>query len=110
QNDLAMAAGLAALHVIEDERLVQNAQRMGELFRTLCEPLLKKFEMLKEIRGKGLMIGFEFGRPKSFKLNIGWKLVHTADKGLFGQMVVIPLFAKHKILTQVAGHQVDIIK
>jgi acetylornithine/succinyldiaminopimelate/putrescine aminotransferase len=110
QNDMAMAAGLAALHVIDEEKLVENAAKMGALFESKCKLLQQKYEMFKEYRGKGLMIGFEFGKPKSLKLGIGWKLVHTADKGLFGQMIVIPLLAKHRILTQVAGHQVDILK
>ncbi|HRK01495.1 MAG TPA: aspartate aminotransferase family protein [Oligoflexia bacterium] len=110
QNDFAAAAGLATLHVLEAENLIQNAERMGQLFLDLCRPMVDRFEMLKEVRGKGLMVGFEFGAPKSLSLNIGWKLVHTADKSLFAQLIVLPLFTKHKILTQVAGHGIDIIK
>lgn len=110
QNDLSMAAGLITLKVMEEEKLIENAAKMGELFLELCRPLVERFEMLKEVRGKGLMVGFEFGKPKSLSLNMGWKLVHAADKSLFGQLIVLPLFSKHKILTQVAGHSVDIIK
>lgn len=110
QNDLAMAAGIITLKVLEEEKLIENAAKMGDLFLELCRPLVDKFEMLKEVRGKGLMIGFEFGKPKSLSLNMGWKLAHAADKSLFGQLIVLPLFSKHKILTQVAGHAVDIIK
>lgn len=110
QNDMSMVAGLATLHVLEEEKLIQNAERMGNLFLELCQPMVQKFEMLKEVRGKGLMVGFEFGAPRSISLNIGWKLVHTADKSLFAQLIVLPMFSRHKILTQVAGHGIDIIK
>lgn len=110
QNDLAMAAGLAALHVLDEEKLVENAARMGQLFLDLCKPLTEKYELLKDVRGKGLMVGFEFGKPKSVKLSMAWSMIHAADKSLFSQMIVIPLYADHRILTQVAGHQIDIVK
>jgi len=66
--------------------------------------------MLSEIRGKGLMIGIQFSEPKSLKLRGGWKLVHKLNKSLFGQMITVPLMEKHHILTQVAGHNLDVIK
>ena len=56
------------------------------------------------------MVAVEFAEPKSFRLRAAWKLIQAADKGLFAQMVVIPLLKKHRILTQVAGHHMDIIK
>ena len=66
--------------------------------------------MLTEVRGRGLMIGFEFGKPRSLKLKAGWNTLQAARKGLFAQMVVVPLFQRHRILTQVSGDHVDIIK
>ena len=39
-----------------------------------------------------------------------WKLVGTIEKGLFTQAIVMHLLDKHRMLTQVAGHQVDIVK
>ena len=63
-----------------------------------------------EVRGKGLMIGIEFKSPKSLKLKAAWAMIHAANKGLFGQMIVVPLMAKHRVLTQVAGHNIDLVK
>jgi ornithine--oxo-acid transaminase len=74
------------------------------------DPLLQQFELLTHIRGKGLMIAFEFGKPRSLKLKLGWKMVEAARKGLFSQLVTVPLFQRHRILTQVAGHNVNIVK
>ena len=56
------------------------------------------------------MIAIEFGAPKSFSLKTAWNLLETANKGLFCQMVTIPLFAHHGILTQVAGHGMNVVK
>ena len=62
------------------------------------------------MRGKGLMIGVEFGAPSSLKLKASWSMLETASKGLFCQLITIPLFKEHKILTQVAGHGSHTIK
>lgn len=109
-NAQAMAAGLATLHVMRDEKVVENARRVGDLFRTRLAALTEKYELLAEVRGRGLMIGIEFGRPKSLKLRTGWTALQAARKGLFAQMVVVPLLQKHRILTQVSGDHLEVIK
>jgi ornithine--oxo-acid transaminase len=110
KNNLAMAAGLASLAVIEDERLVENAAVRGSGLLRRLGALVGKYELLKEVRGQGLMIALEFGPPKSLGLRAAWTLLETATKGLFCQTVIIPLFARHRILTQVAGHEMSVIK
>ncbi|PYC85844.1 aspartate aminotransferase family protein [Streptomyces tateyamensis] len=109
-NAQAMAAGLATLKVMKDERVVENARVVGELFRSRLAALGEKYEMLAEVRGRGLMIGIEFGRPKSLKLRTGWTALQAARKGLFAQMVVVPLLQRHRILTQVSGDHLEVIK
>jgi ornithine--oxo-acid transaminase len=66
--------------------------------------MIPRYEMLREVRGKGVMIGIEFGPPESFRLKASWNVLETANKGLFCQLITIPLFKEHKILCQVAGH------
>ncbi len=110
QNDLAMAAGLATLHVIEQENLIERSARMGEYLMNGLEELAGRYELIHEIRGKGLMIGIQFGEPESFTLKTGWKLLHKMNEDLFCQMITIPLLEKHNILTQVAGHGIDTVK
>lgn len=110
KNDLAMAAGIATLEVIESEKLVENAARTGQRLLTAFKGMAERHELLCDVRGMGLMIGIEFGAPKSLKLRASWTMIETANKGLFCQLITIPLFKDHKILTQVAGHGSRTIK
>src|SRR5205814_89897 len=70
----------------------------------------KKYEMFREVRGKGLMIGIEFGPPSSTTLRMGWSLLHKLNPSLFCQVMLIPLLTDHRILAQVAGYHLDVIK
>jgi ornithine--oxo-acid transaminase len=110
KNDLAMAAGLATLEVIEREGLLDNAARLGARLLRAFDGFAQRYELVKSARGKGLMIGIEFGAPQSLKLKASWNVLETVSAGLFCQLIVIPLFKDHKILTQVAGHASHTIK
>jgi ornithine--oxo-acid transaminase len=109
-NAQAMAAGLATLHVIDQENVVDNARKVGELLQSRLAELVDRYEMLHEVRGRGLMIGIEFGRPTSWKLRGSWTALQAARKGLFAQTVVHALFHQHHILTQVSGDHLEVIK
>jgi ornithine--oxo-acid transaminase len=110
KNPMAMAAGLATLHVLEEEKLIENSAKLGDLFLRKLQPLTEKYELFAEVRGKGLAIGLEFRSPKSLTLKLGWQLLETVQKGLFSQLITVPLFQRHRILTQVAGNNMNIIK
>ena len=110
RNNLAMACGLAALEVIDSEKLVENSAQMGALLMQRIDALRAKHSFIKEVRGKGLIIAIEFQEPKELKLKLGWKLLHKVDKVLFAQMVVTQMLSQHRILTQVAGHAMDVLK
>jgi ornithine--oxo-acid transaminase len=110
QGSFAMAAGLAALDVLDRENLIQRAENMGNLIGEGVKAMIPRFEFLKEIRWRGLMMGIEFGSPKSLTLKAAWSLMHTMDKSLFPQAAIIPLMDKHHIITQVAGHHIDVMK
>jgi ornithine--oxo-acid transaminase len=110
KNDLAMAAGLATLEVIESEGLIQNAARTGARLLEAFQGMARNYELVKAVRGKGLMIGVEFGAPRSLKLKAAWTLLETVGTGLFCQLITIPLFRDHKILAQVAGHANHTVK
>ncbi|MFI1737332.1 aspartate aminotransferase family protein [Streptomyces sioyaensis] len=109
-NAQAMAAGLAVLAVMEDEQLVAHARHTGDLLRSRLAALIDRYELLHDVRGRGLMIGIEFGRPKSLSLRGRWRMLQAARKGLFAQMVVVPLLQRHRILTQVSGDHLEVIK
>lgn len=110
QNDLAMAAGLATLHVLAAEELPRRAAEIGDYLMEGLRNLAGRFEMLREIRGKGLMIALQFAEPSAAPLRAGWKLLHGMNDDLFCQMITMPLLEKHGILTQVAGHGLDTVK
>jgi acetylornithine/succinyldiaminopimelate/putrescine aminotransferase len=110
ENDLAMAAGLATLKVLKEEKLVENAATQGDRLMLGLRDLGQKYEMFGEVRGKGLMVGIEFCPPESRSLKMGWNLLHKLDPSLFCQSMLIPLMTDHRVLAQVAGHHLDIIK
>jgi ornithine--oxo-acid transaminase len=110
KSDMAMAAGLAALDVLHEERVIENAAAQGERLMQSFQAMMQRYELICDVRGKGLMIGVEFGAPKSIGLKMSWLALEAANAGLFCQMITIPLFKEHKILAQVAGHASRTIK
>src|SRR5258707_1298912 len=110
KNDPAMAAGIATLEVLESEKLVEAAAKRGAELRLALTRMVPGYELLKEGRGNGLRIGVEFGPPKSLRLKASWNVLETANKGLFCQLITVPLFKDHKILTQGSGHGSHTIK
>ncbi len=109
-NAQAMAAGLATLHVLEQDGVIENARKTGELLQSRLAELVERYELVREVRGRGLMIGIEFGSPTSWRLRGPWLALQAARKGLFAQTVVHALFHRHRILTQVSGDHLEVIK
>jgi acetylornithine/succinyldiaminopimelate/putrescine aminotransferase len=110
RNNLAMACGLATLNVLREEKLIERSAERGEQLMTAIRELAKKHDMIKDVRGKGCMIAIEFQKPANFLLRAAWKIFDNVDKGLFPEMIVHGLMEKHRVLTQVAGHNMDVIK
>lgn len=109
-GDLAAAAALATLTVIESEALVERAQRLGALLLDLTRPLVERFEIVREVRGLGLMWAIELGPPAGRAARRLWEAIERRQPGLFAQLITVPLFRDHQILTQVAGHHMNVIK
>ncbi len=110
RNQLAMVAGLATLATFEEENLVEKARIAGDALVGALRPLVERYEMFHEVRGKGLMIGLEFGPPRSKALRRRFNVAERMRPAIFSQMMVVPLFHRHRILTQVAADNVNIIK
>lgn len=110
KNDLAMAAGLATLAVFDEEQLIERAAERGERLIAGLRARIGTSEFVREVRGKGMMIGIEFGSPSSLKLKAAYALIERANRGLFCQLILLPLFKRHRILAQVAGHNLPVIK
>jgi acetylornithine/succinyldiaminopimelate/putrescine aminotransferase len=107
---MAMTAALATLSVLDDEELTANAARTGEQLTAGLRDLMERYEMLADVRGRGLMIGIEFGKASSLRLKAGWSMLQAARKGLFSQMIVMALYRRHRILTQVSGDYLEVVK
>jgi len=58
-NPLSCAAGIGAIQALTQDGLVDNAAKMGKIFRDGLERLKEKHKIVREVRGKGLMIGVE---------------------------------------------------
>ena len=108
-NELAMAAGLATLHELDERDLVGQSARLGDRLLELTRPLAGEFDVVREVRSLGLMWAIEFGEPEKSGRR-SWRMIEKMQPGLFAQLVVAPLFAKHKILSQVAGHRMAVLK
>jgi ornithine--oxo-acid transaminase len=107
-NDLAMAAGLATLRELDEARLVEGAARLGQLLLERTEVLAAAHDVVREARGLGLMWALEFAEPDAGSLS--WRVMERMQTGLFAQLVVVPLFTKHHILSQVAGYDLPVLK
>jgi acetylornithine/succinyldiaminopimelate/putrescine aminotransferase len=110
QNVLAMTAGLATLHTIDAESIVDRAADTGSALLAGLRAMAPRHELVYEVRGRGLMIGIEFRRPRSMRLRAQWSLLETMRSGLFTQLVIVPLFRDHGILSQVAGDHQNVLK
>jgi ornithine--oxo-acid transaminase len=108
-NDLAMVAGLATLHELDSGALVERSARMGELLLERTRPLVERYDVVKDVRGLGLMWAIELGEPDEGGRTT-YRLLERMQPALFSQLVVVPLFTDHRILSQVAGHGLNVIK
>jgi ornithine--oxo-acid transaminase len=109
-NDLAAAAGLATLRALERDGIVEHARRMGELLLELTRPLVDRYGIVREVRGLGLIWAIELGPPPGAAARSLWGALERAQPGLFAQLVTVPLFHEHRILCQVAGHRMNVVK
>jgi ornithine--oxo-acid transaminase len=109
-GDLAAAAGLATLRAMDRDSLVERAERLGRLLMELTAALPERFQIVRAIRGLGLMWAIELGPPSGRAARAVWDAIERRQPGLFAQMVIVPLFRRHRILTQVAGHHMNVVK
>ena len=109
-NDLAAAAALATLRVLDEEGLVARAERLGSLLLELTSPLVERYEVVSDVRGLGLMWAIELGPPEGGARRSIWNAAERAQPGIFSQLIVGPLFHEHRVLCQVAGHRMNVVK
>jgi ornithine--oxo-acid transaminase len=75
----------------------------------LCEAL-RGFEMVKEVRGVGLLMGIEFQAPSQLRLRIPYQGFAAIHPAMFGQIIVMRLFRDSGFLTQICGNNFMVLK
>lgn len=111
ENNIAMAAGIATVKVLQDIDGRSRANELSDKIRKGLTELQKRFDVVDRIAGEGLMVGVYF-RPSESRtiLKLQQKLLSNADKGVFGASVNVEMFAKHKVITQIPGPELNAIK
>jgi hopanoid-associated sugar epimerase len=110
RNQLAMVAALATLAAFDDEDIIARTERTGADLQAKLRGVAERHDLIRDVRGLGLMVGIEFGEPSSRAAARRFRTLERLRTGMFSQMVVVPLFHRHRIITQVAADNVNIIK
>lgn len=110
ENNLAMAAGIATLEILEEMDAPNEAARQGERFRVGLERIASKYDCIDRIVGKGLMICVYFKDSSNLKMLAEQKLLNLTDASAFAAAVNVDLYTKHHILVQIPGPGLNAIK
>jgi ornithine--oxo-acid transaminase len=110
ENNMAMRAGLATLDVLERQELGKCAERAGEFLRKRLQEELSGYEMIEEVRGMGLLSGIAFRAPRKIGLRLAFESFAAIHPAMFGQVLVMRLFQKYGILTQICGNNFLVLK
>jgi ornithine--oxo-acid transaminase len=110
ENALAMRAALATLEVLEEEKLGQRSLEAGAYLRARLTEALREYEMVKEVRGMGLLMGIEFQAPRQLRLRVPYEAFGAVHGGMFGEILVMRLFRDAGFLTQVCGNNFMVLK
>jgi ornithine--oxo-acid transaminase len=110
ENSLSMRAGLATLEVLDHEALGARATEAGEYLRRRLQEELRSYDMVKSVRGCGLLNGIEFGPPRQLAARLAFKAFQALHPAAFGQLIVMRLFREHGILTQICGNNFVVVK
>lgn len=110
ENSLSMRAGLATLDVLERESLGARAVEQGEELKQQLRKALSGYEMIKEVRGEGLLLGIEFTAPQRITLRVPFEAFAKIHRAMFGQILVMRLFRDGGVLTQICGNDFMVLK
>jgi ornithine--oxo-acid transaminase len=110
ENSLAMRAGLATIEVLDREKLLERGETLGTELRARLRVALAPYEMVREVRGEGMLTGIEFQAPRSLAMRLSFEAFKAVHAGLFGQILVMKLFKDKKILTQICGNNFMVLK
>lgn len=100
-NTRACACGIAAIRTLISENLIQHAAQMGEFLSARLNEFRDRFDVLRDVRGKGLMIGLTLARFKG---------TSPLVEGALSLWVVRQLFKRHRIVTAFTLNNYDVLR
>jgi ornithine--oxo-acid transaminase len=110
ENSLSMRAGLATMDVLADGNLGERGERLGRQLRENLTARLSRYDMIKEVRGLGMMSAIEFRAPRKFRLRILFEAFSRIHPAMFGQVLVMRLFRDKAIYSQICGNNFMVLK
>jgi ornithine--oxo-acid transaminase len=110
ENSLSMRAGLATMDVLADGNLGECAERLGKQLREKLATRLSRYDMIKDIRGMGMMSGVEFRAPRKFRHRVLFEAFSKIHPAMFGQVLVMRLFKDKAIYSQICGNNFTVLK
>lgn len=109
-NTWAAAAGIAALEVIIEENLPEKARESGAYLLQELRKLQGKYPLLKDVRGRGLMVGIEFNQPGSLAGKATLGLANKLSEEYLGSLVAGELMNKYHIITAYTLNNPNVIR
>jgi putrescine aminotransferase len=111
-NALACAAGLATLEIVDDEQLCARAAAQGERLRSLLKARLGQHPLVREVRGRGLLVGIELGPNREAAGLLARAvpgLVGAVARNVFGQWLAVRMLERG-IVAQPTSHRWDVLR
>lgn len=110
-NTLASAAAIAAMNELVEKDIPAQAAEKGKYLMGKLNELAVKYEMIKEVRGRGLLLGLEFKEPKSGLLDkISGGMLSKLSKEYLGAMVAGALVNEYNIITAYTLNNPNVIR
>jgi acetylornithine/succinyldiaminopimelate/putrescine aminotransferase/choline dehydrogenase-like flavoprotein len=110
EGNLAMAASLATLDVLEELDAPTRAAELGEQFREAVAEVAEEHDVIDRVEGVGLMLGIFFEDSEALPLRIQQALMKAAEPGAFAASLNVELYTKHRMIVQVPGPGLNAIK
>lgn len=109
-NTRAVAVGIAALNAIIEGNLAQQARENGQYLLSNLQGLQEKHNLITDVRGRGLLVGMEFTKPKGFMDKITKGAVSKFSEEYLGAMVAGELLNHHHIITAYTLNNPNVIR
>ena len=110
ENSLSMRAGIATMDVLAAGNLGARATHLGQQLREHLIARLSQYQMIKEVRGLGMMSAIEFEPPKKLRFRILFETFSRIHPAMFGQVLVMRLFRDRAIYSQICGNNFMVLK